>query len=175
MGLDVFKKKDTEEDLVGASIKMQTVARMRQQERAQKEGDVDYEGQHYEQTIPFTIGFVIAVIIALIAMEGGSIDLSGYSLTGVRSVDGFIFGSDIYAFFGQADIDKVLTLFIRGFSYCMIAAIIPAMGVGIVSLGNKGQVNPFTACWCALLAMPLIYSAFSAWLLPSLEQLFRGF
>lgn len=176
MGLNPFKKKEeSNEELIGASVKMQTVERMRQQERAMKEGDVDYEGQHYDQTIPFTIGFVISVIIALIAMESNVLDFSGYSLTGIRSIDDFIFGSDVANFFGQADIDKVLTLFIRGFSYSMIAAFIPALGMGIVSLGNRGQINPFTACWCALLVTPLLYIGMTEWLLEPLSKVFRGF
>jgi len=174
MALEFLKKKK-EEELVGASIKMQTALKMRQQERAKKEGDTDYAGQHYSQTVPFTAGFVLSVLIALIAMEGGPLDFSGLTLTGIRSIDSFIFGSDIFSFFGQADVDKVLTLFLRGFSYCMIAAIIPAFASGIVALGNRGQVNPITACWCALMATPLIYALFASVLAPMISQLFRGF
>lgn len=175
MALDFLKKKKKEEELVGASIKMQTALKMRQQDRAKKEGDEDFAGQHYSQTVPFTVGFVISVIIALIAMEGGPLNFSGIAFTGIRSIDNFVFGSEVFSFFNQADVDKVLTLFLRGISYSFIAAIIPAMAMGIVGMGNRGQVSPFTACWCAVLSIPIIYVLFSSVLAPMLGDLFRGF
>jgi len=173
MKLKFWKKEEEHIALVGASAKLAAAERMRQQDRLKKEvGDnSDAFGQCYSQTVPFTAGFIVAALIAIMNMGGGIIDLTGLSLTGSRSFDGFLFGTDVPYILGNNDVDQILVIFIRAFLYCLIAAVIPGIGYGLAQIGNKGQVSPYTACWGAMLLSPFVYWVLTSFIVP----IFNGF
>lgn len=176
MKLKFWEKKKKEEELVGASIKLATAERMRQQDRASKMGHEDDEvGQSFSQTVPITIGFVFAVIVTMMSMDGSVIDFSRFNLTGIRGLDNFIFGQDIPYLTGGKDMDKVLVIFSRAFSFCLIAGFFPLAGYAISKTAHRGKINPFIGCWIAIIASPVIYGIFYEMILPSLEDLARGF
>jgi|GEM_PF-6193976 len=171
-----FWEKEKKEELIGASIKLATAERMRQQGRMMKHGnESDESGQSYSQTIPATIGFVFAVIVVMMAMDGSVINFSRLNLTGIRSFDDFIFGQNIPRLMGSQDLDKVIVIFSRAFAFAGIAGLFPLAGYAITKTAHRGRINPFVASWLALIASPVVYGLFSEMIAPTISDLFRGF
>jgi hypothetical protein len=142
----------------GATEKIEIARRMREAGRFKTNqaggGNVDYPSQ----TIPITIVFVIATLLATILTEGGSNNpLSGMHLTNIPSVDSLVTGSNMATFTGDADQDKVLTIMGRGAAFFVLAGIVPLVSFVLERLFFRKKVTPFIICWGVTVVMMLLY------------------
>jgi hypothetical protein len=145
---------------VGASEKIEIARQMRAAGRFNVNqaggggGDVRYPSQ----TIPITIIFVIATILAAVLTEGGgSNPLSGMHLTGIAPVDSFVTGSDLTSFTGDADQDKVLTIMGRGMAFFILAGIVPFITFVLERFFFRKTVMPLVLCWAVSTVVLLLY------------------
>ena len=147
----MFEKK--QEVPVGASAKIEAAERMKAKSRLDMLATS--EGQTASQTIPVTFVFALAVGFAMLAMDGSMINTAGWHPTGVGSVDQLLVGSAAQRFTGDAQIDKLIVAFIRGFALCLVTGIIPLFAAVVTRMGGKGKINPLVACWGMLIAVPM--------------------
>jgi H+/gluconate symporter-like permease len=130
-----------------------TVEKMR---RAAWEAENNLPQKPASQTIPVTLVFVLAV--ALAAQQGSA----AWGLTGMRAIDNILSGAFIRSLIQDADISNLFILLLRGIILFLAAGFVPLCASAAVrSLGEK-RLNPFVACWAALVALPLFYFLWSA-------------
>jgi len=142
----------------GATEKIEIARRMREAGRFKTNqsggGDVSYPSQ----TIPLTIVFVIATILAAILVEGGSSNhLSGLHLTNIPSIDSFVTGADIVSFTSDPDQNKVITIMGRGAAFFILAGIVPLVSFVLEHLFFRKKVMPLIVCWGVTVVMMLFY------------------
>ena len=172
MKLRFWEKEKPQEELVGASIKIATAERMKAAGRFQKVGnEEDDENQAFGQNVHMLIGYVMAILVAVMALDKSVINFSGFELTGSRSLDDLIFGSSVPNFFGDGDIDMIVAIMLKALLYCLIAAIFPIIGYGIRRVLGKEESSPYFCCWIAIVASPIIYVLFAQIIFP----IFTGF
>lgn len=152
-------KKPEEPRLVGASDKFAAVERMRQAAALEQGGGVVVKAQSGSQTVPVTIVFVLAVGLAMLLLSPVSI-----SQAGGFSIGQLLFASAAPALIGDADMDRLVAILARGLAVFIVSAVIPLCGYILVQ-ATKERLNPFVACWLALLALPLVLYPLSDMLL----------
>jgi hypothetical protein len=144
---------------VGATEKIEVARQMRAAGRYNINksgggGDASYPSQ----TIPITIVFVIATILAAILTEGGSNNpLSGIHLTNIPSVDSLVTGSDMATFTGDADQDKVLTIMGRGLAFFVLAGIVPLVSFVLEHIFLRKKVMPLIISWGVTVIIMMLY------------------
>jgi hypothetical protein len=146
--------KNDSSGFIGASAKLEAAARMRRAARAD-EGGVDF-GQA-SQVIPVTIIFVFAVGLAMLAPEGFLSKVFGGGLTGIGALDQILTGAAAPKITGDADMNRLISIFVRGFVLFLTAGAPPFLSALVVRILGMSRVNPFVACWGALIALPLFY------------------
>jgi len=147
---------------VGASAKMEAARKLKESGFFDRErrhggggGSRNFSGEqsYPSQTIPITIVFVIAVIIALV-LSWGENPLAGLHITGIPSFDDFLTAS---TFTGDADMNKVLTLMGRGGVFFILAGIAPAIAIVLERTVLHRKVSPLVLCWGAILFCAALY------------------
>ena len=148
----------------GAEEKYRVAEKMRELSRAEMQSRTDggSGGIHGSQTIPIAVIFGLAVGFALFITEGSSINMSGLHLTGNAAVDGLLFGSGVPHFTGDADMDKLVVVFIRGMALFVMMGAAPFLAYLFCKSVGKNKVSPFVACWGATVFLPIAYFALDA-------------
>ncbi len=170
----MFGENDKKQELVGASAKIEAAERMKAAGRIAAHQETA-EGQSYNQNVPALVVYVLAVLLVLMLMNSSDFNLSGWHLTGDRSIDSFLTGSTIPSFFGDKSIDTIILVFLRALVFSLFAGIVPLLGKMIAQLVPKDTINPFMACWAAVIAIPFLYVMFVSFLAPLFEDMLRGF
>ncbi len=170
----MFGENDKKQELVGASAKIEAAERMKAAGRiaANKE---TAEGQSYSQNVPALVVYVLTALLVLILMNSSDFNLAGWHLTGDRSIDTFLTGSKIPRFLGDKSIDTIILVFLRALVFFLFAGIVPLLGKMISQSVPKDTINPFMACWAAVITLPFLYVTFVSFLAPLLEDMLRGF
>ena len=113
--------------------------------------------QYPSQTIAISLIISLAVIIAFILTGGTSSPLSGMHPTGINNIDSFVTGSDIHAFTGDPDQDKVLTIMGRGLALFALAGIVPLISLMLEKTLLRARVMPHVICWGVTVALMIVY------------------
>ena len=113
--------------------------------------------QYPSQTIAISLIFSLAVIIAFILTGGTSNPLSGMHPTGINTVDSFVTGSDIHAFTGDPDQDKVLTIMGRGLAFFALAGVVPLIALMLEKTLFRARVMPLVICWGVTVGLMVVY------------------
>lgn len=116
------------------------------------DGNIRYPSQ----TIPLTIIYCTATILAMLLTDGSNNPLAGLNLTGVSSIDHFVGGTDIASFTSDADQNRVLTIMGRGMAFFLIAGIVPAVAFVLEKFLFYKRVTPFLICWGVIITALLV-------------------
>lgn len=149
--------------LVGASAKIEAARQLKEsgffdRERRRNSGGRDFGGQTYpSQTIPVTIIFGLGVIIALLISWNDTNPLAGLHITGIPLFDDFVTSDKPYGFMADPDYNKIITLFIRGAIFFVLAGIIPAIAFFFERTLFHKKVPPLLLCWAATLIVFGVY------------------
>jgi len=145
---------DKPPEFIGASAKLAAAERMRQ--AAHEEAEYNASGKAVGQAIPVTIVFVMAVLLAMLPV-GDIFVTADWSLTGIDSVDQLLFGAEIQKFTGDADLDRLIAILVRGSALFLLTGVAPFFASVAARIFGKNRLNPFVACWGAFVALPLLY------------------
>jgi len=164
-------KKDTK--LVGAQDKLALARQIKKTSKANLQCS-NNQTQTASQTIPISIIFSVAVLLALFMIDGGGTALFGGHPTGIYKLDVLLTGSSIPSLIGDADLNRVIVIFIRGFAYFLLTGLAPFIAFLLISLIGKNRLNPFVACWLVICVMSSFYMSMNT-LLPALKDIVEGF
>ncbi|MCK5555806.1 MAG: hypothetical protein KAI76_06185 [Alphaproteobacteria bacterium] len=130
--------------------------------------------QTTSQTVPVMVIFMIAVGLAFFMTDGGGSALFGGHPTGIYKLDLLLVGSSIPNLIGDADINRVVVIFIRGFVYFLLTGLAPFIAFLFINLIGKNRVNSFVACWLVICITSFLYMSMHD-LLPALRDIKEGF
>jgi formate/nitrite transporter FocA (FNT family) len=126
------------------------------------------EGQTQNLTMPLTYIFVGAVLTAFLVMDSSAVNIAGMRITGMNAVDNLLTGKKIHSFIGDADIDKLLVSFIRGFFFFAVTGALPGLAIYITRKRKRAKDKLFVMIWGALVGAPLAYIIFNDFIMPLL-------
>ncbi len=138
--------------------------RMRQAAIAADASRYDLLFQTRGQAIPVTLVYGISVIFAMFL-----VDAEPPTASEGTSIMKALFGPGIQAFTGEADMDRLIAILSRGAGIFLLTGLIPLMALVLTFLFSKRRLHPMTACWLALVLVPLFLYPFVATLRPLLN------
>jgi hypothetical protein len=152
----MFGKKPKHTVPTGAIDKIAMAKRMREATR----DEMQFRGGKpptRSQTIPVAIVFAISVILSLLMTDGGSNPLSGLHPTGIYFIDHLLTGTDIPPLTGDADMDRLAAILLRGGAFFLMTGFIPFLAFVAVRMSGKGGLSPLVACWGAGILCMLVF------------------
>ncbi|MFH1157978.1 MAG: hypothetical protein V1721_03725 [Pseudomonadota bacterium] len=169
----MFRRGKKEAKLVGAHDKLALAKQIKESSQA----NVLFRNSKTKtpsQTVPVVAAFSVAVGLALFLTDGSGPALFGGHPTGIYKLDILLAGPGIPNLIGDADLNRVAVIFIRGFTYFLLTGLAPFIAFLFIGLTGKNRVNPLVACWLVICILSFLYMS-SNTLLPALKDLGEGF
>lgn len=142
---------------IGATEKIAIAKRMR--DDAQQKIDHD-AGVKERPAIPAAIVFALAVILAVIITDGGIHFDGGLRVTGFVRFDQMLAGINIPNTFGDGDTNRAIFMFVRGFSFFLLAGIPALLARLLMRAFDQRGLSPYMAIWAANLLLAIYYFIF---------------
>lgn len=142
---------------IGATEKLAIAKRMR--EVAQEKIDRN-AGVKQRPAIPAAIIFALAVVLAVIITDGGIHFSGGLQVTGFPRFDQILAGINIPNTFGDGDVNRVVFMFVRGFSFFLLAGIPALLARILMRVFDQRGLSPYMAIWAANLLLAIYYFIF---------------
>lgn len=139
----------------GARDKIATAQAMREAARLKQEQQLGGRKED-DPVMTLIITYIVGVVLAFIITEGGIKLPAGIEIFGGTLLDKVLFGSSIPSLWGSPDVDKILTIFIRGFFIFLAAGIVPGATMLFKKMVDKVNINPLVLCWCMTVVVPVL-------------------
>ena len=154
----MFERKKKETKIIGAREKIELAKRIKKASKANVYFD-NNEVKIVSQTVPVAVIFMVSVVLALFLTDkGGSAFFGGFS-TGFYELDLLLVGPGIPSLIGDADINRVLVIFIRGFAYFLLTGLAPLIAFLFIKIIGKNRMNPIVACWLFISILSFLYTS----------------
>ncbi len=157
---------DDKPRLVGAKEKREMARRL----KSGKFDDIKSKREGAEPSLaaPVALVYVLSATVAWF-MTDSSMQKALDIHTGDRDLDRFMFGLGVPDIMGDATMDLVLAVALRGLVIFLAAGIIPGMAWLWIRVLDNARTNIYIACWGTPVGLALIYYAIADLLMPLLE------